>query len=134
MSAPDNTAGKRANLPPVEHQFKPGNPGRPKGARNKLGEAFIQALHDDFNEHGIAAVEQVRIEKPDQYLKVIASLMPKEHVLSFDDQFSEMTDAELVDRVRQLTANLAPLLAAGADGGDEGASSAAGAELPSRLH
>ena len=30
--------------PPVAHQFKPGNPGRPKGARNKLGEQFIAAL------------------------------------------------------------------------------------------
>jgi hypothetical protein len=30
--------------PPVEHRFKPGNPGRPKGSRNKLGEDFIQAL------------------------------------------------------------------------------------------
>jgi len=52
--------------------------GRPKGARAKLGEAFLQAMFDDFNKHGIAAVEQVREEKPDQYLKVIASLMPKE--------------------------------------------------------
>lgn len=29
--------------PPIEHQFKPGNPGRPKGSRNKLGEAFLEA-------------------------------------------------------------------------------------------
>jgi len=55
-----------------------GNGGRPKGARAKLGEAFIQAIFEDFNKHGVAAVEQVREEKPDQYLKVIASLMPKE--------------------------------------------------------
>ena len=33
--------------PPVKHQFKPGHsgPGRPKGCRNKLGEAFIEDLH-----------------------------------------------------------------------------------------
>ena len=52
--------------------------GRPKGARAKLGEAFIKALFEDFNENGVDAIQQVRDEKPDQYLKVIASLMPKE--------------------------------------------------------
>lgn len=55
-----------------------GNGGRPKGARAKLGEAFIKALFEDFNENGVDAIAQVRDEKPDQYLKVIASLMPKE--------------------------------------------------------
>ena len=55
-----------------------GNGGRPKGARAKLGEAFIKALFEDFNENGVDAIQQVRDEKPDQYLKVIASLMPKE--------------------------------------------------------
>lgn len=52
--------------------------GRPKGARAKLGEAFLQAMQEDFAQHGIAAVEAVRTEKPDQYLKVIASMLPKE--------------------------------------------------------
>lgn len=52
--------------------------GRPKGARAKLGEAFLQAMQADFAQHGIAAVEAVRTEKPDQYLKVIASMLPKE--------------------------------------------------------
>ena len=64
--------------PPVEHQFKPGNPGRPKGARSKLGEAFLEALLEDFTEHGVAAIVKVRDEKPDQYLKVVASILPKE--------------------------------------------------------
>src|SRR5262245_36762420 len=45
--------------PPVEHQFKPGNPGRPKGSRNKLGEAFIQALAEDFERHGAEVIERV---------------------------------------------------------------------------
>jgi hypothetical protein len=31
----------------LAERFGPGNPG-PKGSRNKLGEAFIEALHDDF--------------------------------------------------------------------------------------
>lgn len=64
------------------HLFKPGqsgNPaGRPKGSRNKLGEDFIAALYEDFSKHGAAVIEAVRLEKPDAYLKVVASLMPVE--------------------------------------------------------
>jgi hypothetical protein len=96
----------------------PVSPGRPKGARSKLGEAFIEALHDDFVENGVAAIQVVRAEKPDQYLKVIASLLPKDVNLSINDQYGEMSDDELIDRIRQLDATIAPFLA-----GREGASS-----------
>lgn len=62
--------------------FKPGqsgNPaGRPKGARSKLGEAFITAMYEDFQKYGVEVIEAVRTEKPDQYLKVVASILPKE--------------------------------------------------------
>jgi hypothetical protein len=62
--------------------FKPGQSGNPAGrkpgSRNKLGEAFIEALYDDFNAHGVEAIKTVRDQKPDQYLKVVASILPKE--------------------------------------------------------
>lgn len=88
------------------HLYKPGqsgNPaGRPKGSRNKLGEAFIEALHDDFNEHGIAAIQKTRDEKPDVYVRVIASLLPKEFKI---ETTSDLTDEQLDARIRTL-ANL----------------------------
>lgn len=65
-------------MPPVEHRFQPGNPGRPLGSRNKLGEAFIEAIYLDFQAHGAATIVKVRDTKPDQYLKVVASILPKE--------------------------------------------------------
>lgn len=56
-----------------------GNPsGRPKGARSILATDFLKALQKDFAEHGEDVIATVRDEKPDQYLKVIASILPKE--------------------------------------------------------
>jgi len=70
------------------HRFQPGqsgNPGgRPKGARHKLGEAFLLALQKDFEQHGEETIATVRDKKPDQYLKVVASILPKELELSED--------------------------------------------------
>ncbi len=131
-----------ADNTPADHlepfKWKPGqsaNPaGRPKGARNKLGEAFLEALHNDFNEHGVAAVEQVRIEKPDQYLKVIASLMPKELTLNMSDDYSEMSDDELVDRIRRLQAAITPFLASGTGDSEEVAGNASGQGISSKIH
>src|SRR5215218_9711831 len=79
-----------------------GNPrGRPKGARNRLGEEFLLNLADDFEQHGSAVIAQVREERPHEYLKVIASLLPKE--LKVQSPVSEMTEEELDRRIMQLT-------------------------------
>lgn len=104
-------------------RFQPGNnggPGRPKGARSKLGEAFLEALHNDFNEHGVSAIEEVRAKKPDAYLKVIASILPKELNVNVNDM-DAMTDDELIERIRIIDAAVRPFLdAAGAAGDGEG--------------
>lgn len=97
MSDGENTPRK---LPWLKEPWKPGqsgNPtGRPRGSRNKLGTAFIEALHDDFHEHGVAVIEEVRKERPHEYLKVVASLLPKElHVK--DVSIDDLTDDELGD-------------------------------------
>jgi hypothetical protein len=72
--------------------------GRPNGSRNKLTEAFLQALADDFDANGKEVIERVRTERPHDYLKVSASVMPKrmenEDVTEYKD-VKEMTDAEL---------------------------------------
>lgn len=112
MSEPETTGSKQA-----ETQFKPGqsgNPaGRPKGSRNKLGEAFIAALHDDFQENGVDAIKQVRINKPHEYLKVVASILPKELKISTE---SDLSDEQLDKRIREIAAAVNAVLG-GAEAG-----------------
>ena len=60
--------------------FQPGNkggPGRPKGSRSKLSEAFLKTLSDDFEENGVEVIHQLRREKPEVYFNGIGKLMPK---------------------------------------------------------
>ena len=63
-------------------KWKPGqsgNPnGRPKGARAKLAESFCQALLDDFEKHGVAAIKLMREDKAGDYVRALVSIIPKE--------------------------------------------------------
>lgn len=84
-----------------------GNPaGRPKGSRNKLGEDFISALQADFTENGKQAIETVRKDRPHEYLKVIAGILPKELNVT-TTRVEEMSDDELADGIAALQAILA---------------------------
>ena len=95
--------------PPIEYQFKPGQGGRKKGARNRLGEDFLLALANDFESHGAEAIERVRIERPDAYLRVISSLLPKDLNLNVT-KYDDLTDEQLIMRLRVLTEQAAPLI------------------------
>ena len=70
-------------------QLKPGsvlNPkGRPKSARSKLSESFLVDLHDVFLEKGKAAIEEVCKDKPAEFLRVIAAVLPKQLEAEDDD-------------------------------------------------
>lgn len=55
----------------------PGGPGRPKGSRSKLSEAYLKALADDFEEYGLDTIVRLREERPDVYVGAIGKLMPK---------------------------------------------------------
>jgi hypothetical protein len=61
-------------------RFLSGNSGggRPKGSRNKLGEAFIADLRDAWERDGPDVIARVARDDPAALLKVIASLMPRD--------------------------------------------------------
>ena len=55
-----------------------GNPaGRPRGSRNKLGEAFLETLAADFDAHGAEAIAECRLTNPTAYIRIVASLLPE---------------------------------------------------------
>jgi hypothetical protein len=68
--------------------------GRKKGARNRLHADFVVAAQEHFQEVGKVAFEIVYRESPRDYLKIIASVLPKEFVLE-DGRLESMGDEEL---------------------------------------
>jgi hypothetical protein len=54
---------------------RPG-PGRPKGSRNKLSEAFLRDFCEAWEERGKAALEAVATTDPSTFIKVTAQLLP----------------------------------------------------------
>jgi hypothetical protein len=60
----------------------------------------------------------VRIDRPADYLKIVASLLPKDVNLNVNN-LDSLTDEQLLARLRLLTQQAAPLLAKAAQGDDE---------------
>ena len=100
-----------------QHRFKPGQGpipggGRPKGSRTRLTSLLLNSLVADFEQFGPAAVKIMRVEKPSEYVRVIASLVPKE-LLVQESALSEMSDDDLVESlaiIRRLKARAATVL------------------------
>ena len=91
----DNTEKKQRNLIP----FKPGqsgNPkGRPKGSRNKLSEDFIADLHESWLAFGKAALMTAAWTHPVEFVRVVASLVPRELEATTTVHMERMSDAQL---------------------------------------
>lgn len=101
-----------------QYQFKPGNvanpAGRPKGSRSKFAETFLKDFLADWEAYGISAIQDCREIDPVAYVRIAASIVPKELVLKDDEDanaFSRIVEqlndeqlAELLGVVRALIA------------------------------
>jgi hypothetical protein len=77
--------------------------GRPKGSRNKINEEFLAALCEDFELHGKEVIVKVREERPDVYLKVVASLQPKEIDVR-ERTIEDLSDQEIFEALAEIRA------------------------------
>jgi hypothetical protein len=77
---------------------------------NRLSEDFVAGLYEDFRNHGSAAIAACRAEKPDVYVRVIASLLPKDVNLTTRN-LDDLSDDQLMRKLAMLTEMARPLLA-----------------------
>lgn len=74
-----------------------GNPaGRPKGSRNKLADGFLADYLAEWEANGRAALAHVAANDPSTFVRVAASLMPKEAEITLRTVIAkELNDDEL---------------------------------------
>jgi hypothetical protein len=79
-----------------------GGPGRPLGSRNRLAEDFLADLCTDWKKHGAAVISKVRNKNPSVYLRILASIVPRDlpaptRSNEFDSLSNEELGAELIE-------------------------------------
>src|SRR5262249_48808628 len=84
---------------------------RPLEQQQRLGAQLIALLAADFVQHGARIIGELREANPTNYLRLIASLRPKE--LHDEDTLDGIPDGELLEAISMLRALAA---AHGADG------------------
>ncbi|OHV77986.1 hypothetical protein [Ensifer sp. LCM 4579] len=77
--------------------------------RGRLGGAFADAVQADFEAYGAAVVARIREEKPESYLKLVASILPKD-LGAAASGMEELSDEQLIERIRVLDMAVRPLL------------------------
>lgn len=84
----------------VPYRWKPGNSGNPRGSttgvRRKLAHDFVADLYESWQTLGKPAILTMAWTDPGAYVRVVASLMPKEIEATVTVQLAErMGDDEL---------------------------------------
>ncbi|WP_258602385.1 hypothetical protein [Mesorhizobium sp. AR10] len=111
-------------------------PGKFRRAKKTLGDDFLAAVRADFQAHGAGVIAAMRADKPDQYLKIVLSVLPKDLPRDWRvdiNHLDALSDDEIRQRIRGLEAVLRPFL--GSPGiGAEGISQPAGRVGPQTPH
>jgi len=89
--------------------FQPGHTGRPRGTRNKLAARVIEDIFAHWTEpvapgsdvsKGQEALRALHLEKPGEYLRLIASVLPREFL--FEATVTELNDDDVDDLILKL--------------------------------
>jgi len=89
-----------------------------RAAKNRLSHAFLTALAEDFEQHGVETLKIARMERPVEYIRIVAGLMPKELEI-MDSRLSDLSDEELDVFIVKLRAQLRSPVATDVGSGEE---------------
>jgi hypothetical protein len=85
-------------------KFQPGQSGNPNGrkpgCRNRFNEAFITDAFNDWQLHGAEVFERVRAENPLGYLRVMASIVPRQFHIQSENNYQTLSEEELKQLAR----------------------------------
>lgn len=111
-----------AKTPPKQlepFQWKPGQSGNPKGrpqnAKQKLSDSFLADMLTAWEARGKEAIEKVINERPHEFIKAVAAIVPKDINVK-TSTVQELSDDELIAALAALRSAVA---LAGAGSGSE---------------
>ena len=81
--------------------------GNAQRTRHLFSKAFVEALLEDFREWGAEAIVRVRTETPAAYLRVCATLIPKELKLTDSQYVKSLSDEQIEQAIEAIQTMLA---------------------------
>jgi hypothetical protein len=93
---------------------------RPLSAKVSFSHEFVKAFHEDFIKHGPGVIQDVRLAKPEVYLKVAAAMVPKEFLVEVSKSLGDMSDAELARLALDAAPKIIEHITHEAEAGDDG--------------
>ena len=123
--------------------WKKGESGNPKGggyssARRALNNTFFRRLREDFEEHGVSAIEKMRESDPGGYVRMLASLLPQKLELEADVRDSreslDLRGASAKEVVAELRRAVAEELAGSSRAGSDRSSIPPGGDTETVRH
>lgn len=88
----------------------PGDPVPPPDDQARPSDTFLTELQASWTRYGAAMIEQVRCERPHDYLRLMASSLAKQ-ADSKADAIEAMSDDEIADELRHILGILDPTCA-----------------------